>query len=81
MKAFEAVVKVKDNGQLELPVEFRQHFISGQSIKLIALVAEDVDEEKAWEEMAAREFFLGYSPADSIYDAEVVSDTSLEKSV
>jgi hypothetical protein len=68
MKAYETIVKVKQDGQLELPEEFKQYLLSGQSIRLIALVAEEEEEEKAWEHFAAQEFLSGYADSDSIYD-------------
>jgi hypothetical protein len=81
MKAYEFALRLNEQGTVELPPQVKAAIEAGAQAKLIVLVEEFEDEEKAWEEMAAREFFKGYSQADSIYDTDAVIDTKnvLEK--
>jgi hypothetical protein len=87
MKAYEFPLKFNEQGVVELPPHVKSVLKAGMTVKVLVMIEETEDEERAWEQFAAREFFRGYSEADSIYDdydtAKVVSDerSSLEKAV
>jgi hypothetical protein len=75
MKAYEFPLKFDEQGTVELPPHVKSLLKAGMTVKVFVLIEETEDEERAWEEFAAREFFAGYSEADSIYDNEVMPKT------
>jgi hypothetical protein len=79
MKAYELPIKLNEQGAFELPQSLKQALESGRVAKLFVLVEEAEDEERAWEAFAAREFFAGYSEADSIYDDQSESTKYTQK--
>jgi hypothetical protein len=84
MKAYEFSLKFDEQGTIELPSHVKRVLKAGMTVKVFMLIEENEDEERAWEEFAAREFLKGYSEADSIYDdAKTVTTKSnvLEKAV
>lgn len=87
MKAYEFSLKLNEQGLVELPAYVKTALESGGDAKLVLLLEEAEDEDKAWEELAAREFFAGYAEEDSIYDdydnakAALDAKRSLEKVV
>ncbi len=75
MKAYEFPLKFDEQGTIELPAHVKSVLKTGMMVKVFVLIEETEDEEGAWEEFAAREFFAGYSEADSIYDNETTPKT------
>lgn len=72
MKAYEFPIKVSSDGMLEIPTAVSELLPRGETVRVIFLVREpeDLYEQKEWSELAAKEFFAGYAPSDSIYDTE-----------
>ena len=70
MKAYEFPVKVTTEGTLEIPPTYAQVLPRGAVVRVIILVAEptEMQEEKEWTRLTAKEFFAGYEAGDSIYD-------------
>ena len=74
MKAYEFQVKLTAAGKLEFPDSVLKKLPIHQELRVIVLINEptDIEEESeenaAWHNLAAEQFFADYSEEDSIYD-------------
>ena len=70
MRAYEFPVKVAPDGSLTLPDSLPRLLQGYQVVRVIVLVSEptDIEEQAAWSQLTAEQFFAGYSEADAIYD-------------
>jgi len=70
MRAYEFTVKVAPDGSLTLPDSLPRLLQGYQVVRVIVLVSEptDIEEQAAWSQLTAEQFFAGYSEADAIYD-------------
>ena len=70
MKAYEFPVKVKPDGNLDLPMAVVELLPRGQVVRIIVLVSEpsDKDEQSAWARLTHEQFLAGYVETDAIYD-------------
>ena len=70
MRAYEFPVKVAPDGRLTLPDTLPRLLPGNQVVRVIVLVSEptDMEEQAAWSQLTAEQFFAGYSEADAIYD-------------
>jgi len=71
MKAYEILVKVTEEGKIELPDALLASLPRHQTVRVIILVPEPADQEAedaAWSHLAAAQFLAGYGKTDSIYD-------------
>jgi len=71
MKAYEFLAQATPEGKLQLPEAISQVLSTNQTIRVILLIDEstDIEENTAWSQLTAQQFFSGYSEADAIYDA------------
>lgn len=72
MKAYEFPIRVTSEGTLEIPAGVSELLPRNETVRVIFLVREpeDIYEQKAWNELTAKEFFAGYAESDSIYDEQ-----------
>jgi len=65
MQPYHTEATVNNDGQVLLSLPFPK----GQHVKITASPLNDtVEDDKAWERIAAEDFLRGYSEEDSIYD-------------
>jgi hypothetical protein len=67
MKAYEFALKLNEQGLVELPVHVKKALEAGGDAKLVLLLEEAEDEDRAWEQMGAEAFFAGDDDTDDIY--------------
>jgi hypothetical protein len=67
MKAYEFTLKLNEQGAIEVPPNVKAALEAGGDAKLILLLEEAEDEDRAWEQMAAEAFFADDNDADNIY--------------
>jgi hypothetical protein len=67
MKAYEFTLKLNEQGAVELPPHVKTALEAGGDGKLILLLEEAEDEDKAWNQMSAEAFFADDDDADDIY--------------
>jgi hypothetical protein len=70
MKAYEFLAQPTPEGKLQLPDTVAQILSTNQTVRVILLIDEpaDIEENTAWLQLTAEQFFAGYSEADAIYD-------------
>jgi hypothetical protein len=76
MQAYECTAKIDALGALHLPDEITAQMMSRKVVRVLVLLdeqgqqqAQQTEEQRAWNTLAASEFLRGYSDADAIYDA------------
>lgn len=67
MKAYEFSLKLNEQGAIELPAHVKTALEAGGDAKLIVLLEEVEDEDRAWRQLAIESFFSDDDPADDIY--------------
>jgi hypothetical protein len=70
MKAYEFPSQVTADGKLTLPETVLANLSNQQSVRIIMLVNEGIEEQEQteWSQLTADQFLAGYSLSDSIYD-------------
>jgi len=68
MKAFEFETTLTAEREVTLPFELKMQLAPGSAVRVILLLA-DPDEAQDWARLTTEQFFKGYAPADSVYDA------------
>lgn len=66
MKAFEAPLKVGQDGELDVPDSIKSQLKPGQDVRLLLLVEDSTDED--WSRLSAEQFFAVYDETDAVYD-------------
>ena len=66
MQAIEFLTKIENNHQIAVPQAFAKMLKEDQQVRIIILVEDD--EESAWKNGVAEQFFKGYADEDAIYD-------------
>lgn len=67
MKAVEFQSELSANRTLAVPADLLEEIPSGQPLRVLILLPQS-EEVRAWEQLAASEFGLGYADGDAIYD-------------
>jgi hypothetical protein len=67
MKAVAFESELRSDGTLAVPANVADQIPLGQGVQVVVLVAEDAA-DKAWEQLAAEDFGMGYADSDAIYD-------------
>jgi hypothetical protein len=67
MKAYEFDLKLNEQGAVELPPRVKAALEAGGDAKLILLLEEAEDEDRAWEKLAVESFIADDDSADDIY--------------
>jgi hypothetical protein len=70
MKAYEFPGRIAQDGNIPLPEAVRSELRAEQVVRVILLVdePEPSEDEAAWAELSARQFFEGYAQEDAVYD-------------
>ncbi len=64
MQPYHAEAVVNQEGKIILSLPFR----IGEKVDVVVLPSDEAADDKAWKELAAREFLRGYSEQDAAYD-------------
>jgi hypothetical protein len=70
VKAYEFSAQPTPEGKLQLPETIAQNLSTNQTVRVILLIDEptDIEENAAWSQLTAEQFFSGYGEEDAIYD-------------
>jgi hypothetical protein len=64
MQPYHAEAVINQEGKIELSLPFPV----GKKVDVVVLPSDEMDDDKAWKDLAAREFLRGYSEQDAAYD-------------
>ncbi len=64
MQPYHAEAVINPEGKIVLALPFPV----GKKVDVVVLPAEEGEDDRAWKELAAREFLRGYSEQDAAYD-------------
>ena len=69
MNAYEIPISINNEGLVRIPKDILKMLPKEKILKAIIMIPENNKlESDEWKIMAAKEFFMGYSEEDSIYD-------------
>ena len=64
MQPYHTQATINHEGQIVLSLPFPV----GKTVDIVVLPSDDEQDDKAWKELAAREFLRGYTDQDAAYD-------------
>ena len=67
MKAIEFQTKLHSSDAIDIPLSYQGQLKSDQEVRVIVLIA-DTSEDESWKKLTTKQFFVGYSDEDAVYD-------------